>query len=642
MMVRQAHHVLEFTQKFGQKSPLPLWERVRERVEITVKLIESFLTPSPLPPPIKGGGIQVGTFQKVLGKLQHVLLIALLCLSVGCATTGKEPARPPQTAEEIPSLYKQAVSYFKQGNFKKTLTILDRIPWYEVDTRVGVRAGSLRVITARKLQDKLEEEKGYLELLDAYEVLDPNESKVGDLNWIVSQKTARNEVRQWVNAEPNKWDNLSHLKSWIKRFEGKNSGSYLTWKLARLFYQKGDYKKAAEFSRHYLSIYPKQEYAASARQLSAEIDKRGELPKEATSVPIDGGRPTIGVLLPLTGKYAVYGESVLHGLECAAGIFTPCHDDLGVNLVVRDTKGDPEQIHNLIDEFSDNSEIRVLIGPLAQTEMDSATAAAEQHGLSMIVLSQKKDVAKAGEFIFRNFLTIEDQVATLVDYVCGDLKLKRLALLCPAGVLGEEYHRIFEEQVSQCGGKVVAQASYPENTKDFTDALRELNASRREQSSGSSVPYQVLFIPDVYRKIPSVVQALKFLNVTGVRLMGGAGWDHPGLMNANSDYLEGAIFVDGFFPKGSSYATRDFVSTFQTAYGVEPTLLEAYAYDTLRLVGEVLKDHPSSDRSEIQKVLAQKRNFSGVTGTISFDEEGDARRRLSILTIEKGEIREVK
>lgn len=572
----------------------------------------------------------------------RLLLIVLLFLSVGCATTGKEPIQPPQTKEEISSLYKQAVSYFKQGHFKKTLTFLDRIPWYEVDTRLGVRVGSLRVRTARKLQDTLEEKKGYLELLDGYEVLDPSDRKVGELNWIVSQRTAQDEVNQWIAAEPAKSDNLNRLKSWFQRFEGKSSGSYLTWKLARLFYQKGDYKNAAENALHYLRIYPKQEYTASARQMLSEIEKRGELPKEATDIPVESVRPTVGVLLPLTGKYAVYGESVLHGLECAAGIFTPCHSDLGVNLVVRDTKGDPRQITDLMAEFSGNSEIRALVGPLAQVEMDSATAAAQQHGISLVALSQKKDVAKAGEFIFRNFLTIEDQVATLVDYACEHLRLKKLALLYPANALGEEYQRLFELTVSECGGKVVAKNSYPENTKDFTEALRGLSFSSREQSAASSVPYQALFIPDVYRKIPSVVEALKFLNITGVRLMGGAGWDHPGLLNADAEYLEGAIFVDGFFPKSSSYATRDFVSTFQAAYDVEPTLLEAYAYDTLRLVGEVLKDHPSSDRLEIQKVLAQKRNFSGVTGSISFDEDGDARRRLSILTIEKGEIREVK
>jgi ABC-type branched-subunit amino acid transport system substrate-binding protein len=544
------------------------------------------------------------------------------------------------------AIYKQAVAHSHLEETAKVFDTLDRIPPQNTDRKVAIRAASLRVTTAKKAEDGFREKQGYLEVVDAYEGLQPSEARVGDLNWVVSQRTARDELRAWIapgegapSPQPDDdSENPSKLKSLWKRFEGKTSGGYLAWKLARLYDQKGDYARAGEWSQRYAQGYPKGEYMAKARALLAELEKRGQ---GVGPLPSEEGRGVVGVLLPLTGKYAVYGESVLHGLECGAGVFTPCRGDLGLNLLIRDTQGDPKVSAKIVSEFAANPDIRMVIGPLAQVEVDQAAAAAESAQVPLVTLSQKADVARQGLYVFRNFLTVADQVASLVDYTCGSKKYKKYAILYPDGPAGQEYKKAFEEEVDRCGGKLVAQASYPPDSRNFSEALRTLKSSSSEQSPDAPLAFEALFVPDVYRKIPDLVAAMKITGVEGVKLLGGAGWDHPALLNAGAEALEGAVYVNGFFSKSSSFNVRDFVASFQGAYGFEPTILEAYAYDTMRLTGEVLRDNPSSDRAALQSVLAKKRGFSGVTGNISFDDEGDARRRLTILTIQQGEIREV-
>ena len=534
------------------------------------------------------------------------------------------------------AIYKQAVCYSRLENHKKVFPTLDRIAWDQVDSKIGVRIGSLRVSTAQKLEDPLEERKGHLELIDAYEGLRPSEAGVGQLSWIVSEKKAKEEIRRWIaSEESDDFGNIGSYKKWQRRFEGKTSGGYLSWKMARLYHQKGDYENASRWSRDYVQRYPKHEYVSAARALLTEVDKRGGV------TVTEGGRAFVGVLLPLSGKFTVYGESVLHGLECAAGIFAPCSGDLGLNLLIRDTQGDPKVAARIVEEMARNPGVRAVVGPLAQVEVDEAAVVAESNSVPMIALSQKADVAKSGEFIFRNFLTVTDQVTTVVNHACREKRWKKFAILYPAGSVGEEYRKVFEEEVDQCGGKVISRAGYPPSTRNFAESLRQLKFSSPEQSSEERIPFEALFVPDVYRRIPEVVAGMKLLEMQGVHLLGGAGWDHPDLVKGGGADLEGAIFVDGFFAKASNFTTRDFVSTFQSAYGMEPTLLEAYAYDTLRLLGEALRDHPDLDRVELQKVLAKKRNFPGVTGNVSFDGDGDARRKLFVLTVEQGEIKEV-
>ena len=541
------------------------------------------------------------------------------------------------------AIYKQAVTHSHLEEHGKVFDVLDRIPLQNADRKVAVRAASLRVTTAKKVGDAFQEKQGYLETVDAYEGLPPGEAKIGDLNWVVGQKAAKDELRAWIASDADEGDlgNPARLKGLWKRFEGKTSGGYLAWKLARLYDQKGDYARAGEWAQRYAQGYSKGEYMSKARALLAELEKRGQGVGSLLSLDSEGRRGVVGVLLPLTGKYAVYGESVLHGLECGAGVFAPCRGDLGLNLLIRDTQGDPKTSARIVSEFAANPDVRLMIGPLPQVEVDQAAAAAESAQTPLITLSQKADVAKQGLYVFRNFLTVADQVASLVDYTCGEKKYKKYAILYPDGPAGQEYKKVFEEEVGRCGGKLVAQASYPPESRNFSDALRTLKSSSPEQSPDAPVAFEALFVPDVYRKIPDVVAAMKVTGIEGVKLLGGAGWDHPGLLNAGAEALEGAVYVNGFFAKSSSFGVRDFVSAFQATYGFEPTILEAYAYDTMRLVGEVLRDNPSADRVVLQDVLSKKRNFSGVTGNISFDDDGDARRRLSILTVQQGEIREV-
>ena len=558
------------------------------------------------------------------------------------------------------AFYKLALSYTKTNDLRRALPLLNRMAADSKDRKINLRAASLHVSISRKLSDPFEERKAFLEVLNAYEGLVPDDGSFAGLNGIVSEKTARSEIQSWIseNGSTEKssdvemdwnldWKRVEELKKWADQFQGREGGGYLAWKLAKLYDRQGYDRETLVWVQRYLQVYPRDEYADQARSLLSDVYKRGNVSSgspEGNAELREGSRSSVGVLLPLSGKYGVYGESVLHGLECAAGIFSPCRGDLGLNLIVRDTRGDPNLAAKILEEFSQKPEIKIVIGPLPQVEVDQAVPLAEKAGLPLVALTQKPGIAKMGDYIFRNFLTVADQVGTIVDYACNEKRWRKLAILYPTGAVGEEYLRAFTEEVDRCGGKIVAQASYSEKGgTNFTEAVRQLKLSSSQQDVSETVSFQALFFPDVYRKVPAVVAALKFLNIQNVVLLGGAGWDNPGLVTpAVGSDLDGSILVDGFFAQASNFATRDFVATFREAYDNTPTLLEAYAYDTLRLVGEVLQNHPTVQREEIPRLLSQRKNFSGVTGNISFDEDGDARRKLFLLTVENSQIVEVK
>ena len=67
--------------------------------------------------------------------------------------------------------------------------------------------------------------------------------------------------------------------------------------------------------------------------------------------PSRGDNYKIGVILPLTGKYAIFGKSTLHGIECAAGVFTPCESPINAELIIKDDMGLPEKAVTAVEEL---------------------------------------------------------------------------------------------------------------------------------------------------------------------------------------------------------------------------------------------------------------------------------------------------
>ena len=72
---------------------------------------------------------------------------------------------------------------------------------------------------------------------------------------------------------------------------------------------------------------------------------------------------------------------------------------------------------------------------------------------------------------------------------------------------------------------------------------------------------------------------------------------------------------------------QTFVTTFKAKYGKEPDAFNAYAYDTVILFGQVLREAPDLERRTIRDTLSKVKDVPSVIyGKASFDPQ--ARRVL--------------
>jgi ABC-type branched-subunit amino acid transport system substrate-binding protein len=306
----------------------------------------------------------------------------------------------------------------------------------------------------------------------------------------------------------------------------------------------------------------------------------------------------------------------------------------------------------------------------------------------MITLTQREEVARVGDYVFQNGLTIRQQVDTLVEFVMEQMAFSSFAVLYPKDAYGTLSRDLLENKVLDMGGELVSAVPYEDGETDFQDEIRLLvgrkfllEVQRREKereqkklleqgldvafeeggSVGSSAgfeagfgmgeeeseeepilpPFQVLFIPDHFRKVALIAPHLALYDVNEITLMGTNAWNSNELVDLAGEYVRDAIFSDGFFAESNLPYVREFVEDYTRAFQTEPRVLEAQGYDSLLMLEDAFLQTQEKTRENVREALANMEGFAGLSGYTSFNEDGSAKKRLYILSIVGNHIQQI-
>ena len=126
-------------------------------------------------------------------------------------------------------------------------------------------------------------------------------------------------------------------------------------------------------------------------------------------------------------------------------------------------------------------------------------------------------------------------------------------------------------------------------------------------------------------------------------VMGGNGFNGPELMKIAGEAAEGALVGSPWFAGRDDPAVQAFVAEYQKRYNAVPNQFAAQSYDALGIMAEALKvEGAGDDRARFRDALAAIKDYQGVTGKFSFDENGNPLMDAVVLEIVNGEYRELK
>jgi ABC-type branched-subunit amino acid transport system substrate-binding protein len=422
--------------------------------------------------------------------------------------------------------------------------------------------------------------------------------------------------------------------------------------------------------------------------LSREVPKGGALgialaARAALKTATVAG--TIGVAVPLSGKFKAWGDAILQGVALAVPEGGP------VRVVARDTRGEPDGAADAVAQLAAEGAV-AIVGGVTNAEAQRAAAAAQQAGVPLLSLSKVDGITEGRPYVFRLMLTASAQAQALADIAIQRRGLRRVVVLYPEIPYGTELRTAFGAEVEARGGTIFRAIGYEPDRANFAPMAKELvGRSQVEQRADwrevqkaivkeISDPYRrakalekarkelppviefdVVFVPDFARTVTLLAPALAVEDVVTacdpreieriqkvspwtvkpVLLLGGNGWDDPAVVEKAGKYVECAIFVDGFFAGSERIETKRFVLDFQQAHARVPSILEASAFDAARMVSAAMR-RGVSGRKEMRDALATQAPFPGATGDVAFDARGEPVRSLFVLTVDQGAIREMR
>ena len=444
----------------------------------------------------------------------------------------------------------------------------------------------------------------------------------------------REELKQKVRSTMDASDSEEELRSIESLYRGAYAGGYAKLRLAQMAKRQGSDLVAKRYLMELEKEYQGTDYIVQAKELLDTI-----------SLSIRS-KYTVGVILPLSGVHRPFGERALQGIQSAIKET----DYPMISLAVRDSKGSPWEAEKAVEELVNKEKVIAIIGPLLSIDVDKAATKARQLKIPLLTFSSKEPSSNREDFVFQNSVTPSEQIRTLTEFIIRELELRTFAVFYPNSPYGLYFKNLFNQEVTQRGGKVLGSVIYQEDQTDFSQeikgffkikAIQKPDTKRKKEDEFKPLfSVDGVFIPDSHDRVGMILSQMAYYDVQET-FLGTNSWNGPGLISIGGKGAEGSIFVDTFFKKNPSALVARFVEEFRKTYQRDPETLEALSYDGAKFIKEILQSKTVSSPLELQEELRRVKNFQGVSGLKGFAEDGRAIRTLFILKVNKGQIERI-
>lgn len=335
----------------------------------------------------------------------------------------------------------------------------------------------------------------------------------------------------------------------------------------------------------------------------------------------------IGVIAPLTGDSAKYGEDIKRGYDLAVQEINEAEGVRGrkLHLIYEDSEGKPDKAVAAALKLIVKDKVPAILGPLWSSPTLAVAPICEKK--KVVLLSSgasSPDITKAGDYIFRNELSDEygaEQTARLF----FNLVFKQIAMLYINNDFGTGYRKVMERVYSELGGSIVIAESFEQGANDFRAQLTKIKEKNPK----------ALFVVG-YKETILILRQLKELGIKP-QILSVALFEDPEILEKVGDVAEGAIYTyyGTFDPKSQDERVKHFVETFTRKYGKAPEYYAPIGYDAVKVLALAM-EKGGFDSMGIKNALYATKDFPGLSGTTSFDQNGDVQKPIILKTVKNG------
>jgi branched-chain amino acid transport system substrate-binding protein len=335
----------------------------------------------------------------------------------------------------------------------------------------------------------------------------------------------------------------------------------------------------------------------------------------------------VGEFGSLTGGDATFGKSTNMGIRMALDEQNAKGGIKGkkIKLITLDDQGKSEEAASAVTRLITQNKVIAILGEVASGRTKAAAPIAQQYKIPLVTPSSTNpEVTKVGDYIFRTCFIDPFQGYVMAKFMTENLKLKKAAILRD---VKSDYSvglaDVFASELKKMGGEIVANVSYQGGDIDFKAQLTQIRSKNPE----------AIFIPGYYTEVGLIAQQARQLGIKAP-LLGGDGWDSSKLSEIGKDAVNGAYFSNHYTTESADPAVSEFIKKFKTKFSETPDGLAASGYDAAVVLFQAMERTTVLNSKNIRDELAKTKDYAGVTGKITINENRDASKPAVVVQVD--------
>lgn len=326
----------------------------------------------------------------------------------------------------------------------------------------------------------------------------------------------------------------------------------------------------------------------------------------------------IGVFEPMTGASAAGGQMTVEGIELANSVKG---EVLGreVELVIVDNKSDKVESANAVSSLIDKDGVVAIIGSYGSSNSMAAGDIVKEKQIPAVGCSPTNPlVTLDNDYYFRVCFIDPFQGTVMANYAFNDLGAKTAAIIQD---VTQDYSvglsKYFEDAFLELTGDanaIVAKASYNTGDQDFTAQLTNVAGENPD----------VIFAPGNYGESALLIKQARDQGITAP-ILGGDTWEAPEFIEIGGDAVDGIVFSTHFTAEAPvTDVSEEFLNLYTEEFDADANAFAALGYDAYMVVLDAIERADSADPQAIRDAIAETEEFTGATGYITLDVNGDA------------------
>jgi branched-chain amino acid transport system substrate-binding protein len=341
----------------------------------------------------------------------------------------------------------------------------------------------------------------------------------------------------------------------------------------------------------------------------------------------------IGQYASLTGKEAAFGQSSHNGTLLAIEEINAAGGILGkqIELITEDDQSRQGEPATVVKKLIARDGVVALLGEVASSRSLEGAQVAQAEGIPMVTPSSTNPaVTETGDYIFRVCFIDPFQGTVMAKFARETLRANRVAVMTSvSNAYSVGLSSFFKERFAADGGTIAVEQRFTEGDKDFRAQLTAIR----------SVGVDAVFVPGYYTEAALIAKQARELGIT-VPLFGGDGWEAPQLLEIGGEAMNGTYFSTHYSSENRTAQVEDFVRKYQARFnGATPDAIAALGYDSAMVLADAIRRAGAAEPALIRDALAQTRDFAGVTGITTIDENRNASKSAVIIAVQDGQFR---